>query len=110
MKTWLLLPLLALIAFFNVFLVVDFSKSYISCAFGIEKIGIWFGLWGFSSSIFSTVIGFITKHVKKHICLLMAITLSLAFLIFAYLDTNPSKNVYIYYSLSILLGLIFILI
>jgi hypothetical protein len=106
LKTWLLLPLSAFIAFISIFLVVDLSKSYIGCAFGIDKIGIWFSFWGFSSSIFSTVIGFITKHVKKYICLLIALILSLLFLIFAYYDT-ASKNIYIYYSLAILLGLIF---
>ena len=103
LKKILLVPTLAFFALMSTFVGVELAKSYIACAYGIHSIGLYFLLYGISSSIFSISIGFVTKYVRKSFMLIFFVTSYCAFSVyFLYWDT--SSHVFVIISSSIVFG------
>ncbi|CAF0869436.1 unnamed protein product [Brachionus calyciflorus] len=103
LKKILLLPTLGFFALMATFVGVEMSKSYIACAYGIHSIGLWFVIWGVSSSIFSTIIGHVTKYVRKTFMLMLFVSVNCAILVYL-LFWSMDSQVWIIISFSIVFG------
>ena len=127
-KAWLFIPINAFGACYITFLIVDFSKvsfsnsinlnliifilnllkyfkSYLACAYGIHSIGLWFGIWGFCTIVFSFLVQFITKYINKFICLLVVYMYLFCIYIYLLYWTPTPNSKYVIFSLAVAFGL-----
>lgn len=85
------------------FLSVEFARSFIACAYGIHSIGLWFVIWGISSSVFSIIIGHVVKYIRKTNMLLIVVVLKCTSIIYLFYWSVGSP-VYIIVLLAVLFG------
>ena len=80
-------------------------KSFLGCPYGIESIGIWFMLRGFSCTLFPPLISWISKYVDTFYCLVLSLCIPLTFLTYLMFDAqSENQHKLIIFSAAVLLG------
>ncbi|RNA32931.1 UNC93 [Brachionus plicatilis] len=99
----LILPILGFYALIVTFFCVEFSRFFIACAYGIHSIGLWFVIMGISSSIFSIIMGHVTKYIRKTNMLMIVVVLKCASIIYL-LYWEKGSSVYFIILLAVIIG------
>ena len=107
-KMLLMVPLLASFALVITFMVVDISKAYLACAYGIHHVGYFFVAWGISSSLFSVVVKYVIKLLGRYVTLSFAIFSQVVLSLYLWLiwNANDSFHFYSLFVLAVWLGIV----
>ncbi|KAK2161236.1 hypothetical protein NP493_1595g00041 [Ridgeia piscesae] len=100
----LLIPLLIFNGFEQGFVYSDYNKSYISCAIGIEYVGTNMITLGMTNSVFSIVIGLLSRHVPREAIVGVGSILHVGLMVFLLVWIPASNLKAVYYVISALWG------
>ncbi|KAJ8308974.1 hypothetical protein KUTeg_013848 [Tegillarca granosa] len=102
-KVLMLLPLFGFMAMEQAVLWADFTKSFISCPFGIQNVGFIIGTYGASTVISNIVLSRLARFTGSHFLYVLAFTLNMAIFAALYLWTQDQE--YYLYIIAALWGI-----
>ncbi|ELT90968.1 hypothetical protein CAPTEDRAFT_154442 [Capitella teleta] len=105
-KTYrLLIPLLIFNGFEQGFVYADYNKSYITCSIGIHYVGYNMITLGMTNSLFSVLIGMVSKHLPREAIVGMGAILHIGLMVFLLVWIPDVKLVPVFFAVSALWGI-----
>ncbi|XP_053397637.1 protein unc-93 homolog A-like [Mercenaria mercenaria] len=99
-----LLPLIMFMAMEQAILWTDYTKAFISCPLGIQKLGFVMATYGGSTTVFALVFARVSKYTGRYILFALAGLVNLGILITLYIWIPSSEDVFLIFLIPVIWG------